>query len=617
MTTYIKRIGYWSIALGLLGVLLFHSCANPGAGPSGGLKDTIPPRMLNSTPLSGTLHFTGKTIVLDYDELVLADKLGEVLVVSPPLASRPEIKTRGRSIALTFKEDLIPDRTYSVDFKSGIKDNNEGNPIEPYRMTFSTGDQLDSLRISGHVIDAFTLMPVKDALVIIYELEHDSIFRRLRPDYVARTDEEGFYMFDNLQSKNYKVYALVDGDNNLFYSQESEAIAFIDSLILPSASFVAQIDTVINEQDTLITTGYVDYYPSELYHRMFTEKFYNQYLTTHRRSIREGLFLQFNEALADSFHYELINSPLADSIQWVSEEFSARRDSVFLWITNPEVSKIDTLRLKVDFTVKTKAGLDSLQTDTLQFLFVDPVRSRLKKDEQPVVAQQVVEINHNVKGKFNLNETLQLKATLPIAEMDLEKIRLNEQVNDSTFLPVTWTLENDSVTKRAMKVQFKMKEKTNYVFETDSAAFVAFNGAVSMPLNLKIGTQEADFYGAVIVQIEGAGPNSIVQLLKAGKEEELIQQRTLTGEKGQIVFDYLAPETYMVKLIDDANNNGKWDTGRLSQSVQPEKVFYFNKVLKVKSNWEVKEKWTIDLNKIDVKNVTDEDAPAKPAVPNR
>lgn len=104
MTTYIKRIGYWSIALGLLGVLLFHSCANPGAGPSGGLKDTIPPRMLNSTPLSGTLHFTGKTIVLDYDELVLADKLGEVLVVSPPLASRPEIKTRGVALHLLSKK---------------------------------------------------------------------------------------------------------------------------------------------------------------------------------------------------------------------------------------------------------------------------------------------------------------------------------------------------------------------------------------------------------------------------------------------------------------------------------------------------------------------------------
>lgn len=617
MITNIKRIGFWSIALTLFGVLLFYSCANPGAGPSGGLKDSIPPRMLNSTPPTGTLHFTGKTIVLDYDELVVADKLSEVLVVSPPLASRPEIKTRGRSIALTFKEDLIPDRTYSVDFKTGIKDNNEGNPIEPYRMTFSTGDQLDSMRISGHVIDAYTLMPVKDALVTIYELEHDSIFRRLRPDYVARTDDEGFYMFDNLQSKNYKVYALVDGDNNLFYSQESEAIGIIDSMVQPTAQFVSQIDTVIHEKDTLITTGYVDYLPSDLYFRIFTEKFYNQYLTTHRRSIREGLFLQFNEALSDSFHYELIHSPLPDTVAWAREEFSARRDSLFLWITNPEISKIDTLRLKVDYTVKSKAGLDSLQIDTLQFLFVEPVRGKSKKDEPPVAALKVVEITHNVKGKFNLNEMLQLKASLPIFNVDLEKIRLNEQVNDSTLLPVPFTLENDSVTKRSVAVQFKLKEKTNYVFEADSAAFVAFNEAVSMPINLKIGTQETDFYGTVIVQIEGAGPNSIVQLLKASKEEELIQQHTLVGEKGQIVFDYLAPEKYMIKLIDDANNNGKWDTGRLSQGIQPEKVFYFDKVLKVKSNWELKEKWTVDLNKIDVKEVTDEDAAAKPAVPNK
>jgi hypothetical protein len=615
--TNIKRIihvGFWAW---VLAVVLFHSCANPGAGPSGGLKDSIPPQLLNTTPATGTLNFSGKTILLDYNELVLADKLSEILVVSPPLASRPDIKTKGRTIALTFKEDLIPDRTYSVDFKTGIKDNNEGNPIEPYRMTFSTGDQLDSLRISGYVIDAFTLMPRTDALITLYELEHDSVFRRLRPDYVARTDAEGFYMFDNLQPKAYKVYALVDGDNNLFYSQESEAIAFIDSLIRPDARFVSKMDTVIHENDTLITAGYVDYFPEALHHRMFIEKFYNQYLSTHRRSIREGLFMQFNEAVVDSFRYELLNSPLPDSVQWVNEEFSARRDSIFLWITQSEVSELDTLRLKVDFTVKTKLGVDSLQTDTLQFLFTEPTRARDKKDEELVVPLKTVEISHNIKGKLNLNEVVQLKASLPLEEPDTSKIRLKEMVNDSTYLPVVWTLLHDTLSKRQLQIQFKLKEKTTYVLETDTAAFVAFNGAVSLPLNVKFSTPEADFYGSIILQVEGAGPQAVVQLLKSSKDEELVKQLELSGGKGEVVFDYLAPEKYMLKLIDDTNSNGKWDTGVLSKGIQPEKVFYFNKVLKVKSNWELKEKWTIDLEKIDVKEITDEDAPAKAAVPNK
>lgn len=608
------RIIRFIAGLGIFAFALCFSCANPGAGPSGGPSDSIPPVILRSVPVPNQTNYTAKTVTLDFDEFVIVDKIPEVLVVSPPLAKKPVIKMRGKSISLVIDEDLIPDRTYSFDFKNSIKDNNEGNPIESYRMIFSTGNVLDTLRVSGYVVDAFTLSPVKEALVSIYELEADSAFRKMRPDYISKTDEKGFFLFDNLQSKGYKIYALKDGNSDLKFSQESEAISFVDSLVVPSAVFEARVDTILHKNDTIISSGYTHFFPDDLYMLMFTEDPYHQYLVTSKRSGRELLSIKFNESvLNDSlFSYELLNPVIGDSTDWKYEEYSEKHDSINIWISDSLVSGTDTIRLKVNYQVKALDLTDSLRSDTLQMVFKTAApRGKNAKDEDVEKKVTPFKFSTNNESKFGLNQTFTITSAYPLEFPDTSKIHLLEQINDSVSVPVEkWKISWDEKTKRSFKFDFQKKESTTYLLKADSAAFYTMFGLPSAVLSEKITTQKQDFYGTVYISISGL-KEPIVQLLKKNEAEEIVKEIQLEGDQNEAVFDYIAPGQYIVKAIADENKNGKWDTGNLANQIKPERVYYINKLLKVKSNWDLKENWTIDTNKVTPKEIVDEDAPPK------
>lgn len=613
VNTYTRIIQFFA-SLGILAFILCYSCANPGAGPSGGPSDSIPPVILKSIPLPNQLNYTEKTVTLEFDEFVVSDKIPGILVVSPPLAKKPVIKMRGKSLSLIIEEDLIPDRTYSFDFKNSIKDNNEGNPMEPFRMIFSTGEILDTLRISGYVIDAFTLNPVKESLVSIYELEADTAFRKLRPDYIAKTDEKGFFLFDNLQSKDYQLYALKDGNNDLMFSQESEAIAFVDSTIRPSAIFEAHQDTLIQETDTIISSGYTHFLPEDIYLLTFTEKPYNQYLVTSKRNVRESISIKFNESVTDDslFNFNLITPQPSDSANWKYVEYNERHDSLVIWLTDSLVAATDTIRLKVDYQVKTKSLSDSLRSDTLQFVYTERApQGKGKKDEEPEEPKiKPFKLTTNNESKFNLNKTFILSSTYPLELPDTSKIKIMEQINDSTAIPVEWRPEWDEETKRSIKILFDFKEDTKYVLKADSAAFYTIFGIPSAALSEKITMQKLDFYGTVYLSLSGI-EEPIVQLLKKSDSEDVVKEIQLKEGEKEAVFDYIAPGQYLVKAIDDKNKNGKWDTGDLAKKIKPERVYYINKVLKVKSNWDLKESWDIDQSKIEPKNIIDEDASSK------
>ena len=251
-----------------------NSCANQGVGPTGGDKDTIVPVIVNSKPNPFETNYTGNEIQLTFDEYVVNDNLNSKLVVSPPLAEKVSIKIKGKSIVVKINEDLIPDRTYSIDFKNGIKDYNEGNILEGFRMLFSTYDEIDTLRIEGYLLDAFTLEPVENAMATLYSFDNDSLFSTLSPDFIAKADDKGYFLFDNLPEGEYKLYGLVDGDNNLIFSQDTEQIAFVDSILSPSVEFINQIDTIFHDNDTIISNGYLEYYPKHQYNLLFFQDYF-------------------------------------------------------------------------------------------------------------------------------------------------------------------------------------------------------------------------------------------------------------------------------------------------------------------------------------------------------
>ncbi|HPR30743.1 MAG TPA: Ig-like domain-containing protein [Prolixibacteraceae bacterium] len=570
------------------------SCANQGAGPTGGPRDSIPPVITGSIPAPFEKNVRERSIEITFDEYIAGDNLSEKLVVSPPLAEKPTITVRNKSVIVKLEEDLTPQRTYSFDFKDGIKDYNEGNKYENLRLVFSTYDQIDTLQVEGYVVDAQTLAPQSGILVSLYLQNSDTAFKTTLPDFIAKTDENGYYLFNNLLPGDYGLYALRDDDHNLRFSRQTEAVAFCDSLIRPEAEFIHQIDTLFSGSDTLISQGYTRFLPGEVNLRLFTEDPFNQFLKSHVRIEDDYCLLVFNEMLNDSF---TIRTPSIDSLSTpISVEFNPGRDSVFVWITDSLRATSDTISLCVSYTINDSLGLFFPVTDTLKFR--RPKKAEQGKNEQSASATTFV-LKHNLTTKgFDLNKALILETPSPVLPVDPSCIKLEKALTDSTFEPVLFTLRFDSASDRKIILDFTPESQTSYQLSIDSGLVKTTAGRVNEALSEKFTTQSVDYYGSLILKINGTEGHSIIQLLKDSKKEELVLERYSTDLSKERTFLFLKPGNYLIRLMSDLNRNGRWDTGNMKEKKQPEPVYYFEKLIQIKSNWEMKENWDLVPGKV-------------------
>jgi len=590
-----------TLFLGILYITLFTSCANPGAGPDGGSKDSIPPVIVTCIPEPFQTQFTGKEIQITFNEYVVPDNLTEKLIISPPLGKKPTIRTMGKSIIVKMEEDLIPDRTYSFDFGDGVKDYTEGNKYENLRLVFSTGTQLDSLRISGYIYDAVTLEPVPNAIATLYSSNDDSLFKNLHPDFIARADDKGFFLFDNLPQEEYKLYAVKDDDKNLYFSNVFELIAFNDSMLTPTVHFVEKIDTIITETDTTISTGYNEFSPKDLNLLLFQDDHYSQYMVSFKRETNDRCLFIFSEPVTDSITIELIGT---DSLTtWNEIEYSQKLDSISLWITDSTYSKKDTLFFSVTYpATDDSTGILTVQTDTLRMTYSKPVQTPKQGKTKPVADENYFRFSTNLLSSgFDLNNKVIIEVPSPIDSLAKELFKLTEAINDSTYIPIDYELTPITGTSRKFQLDFNMKDDTKYELSIDTAVVMTLVGTPNAGFSTKFSTQKKDFYGAIILTLSGIEKEGIIQLIKNEKEERVIKEIRYNPTMKTVVFDYLKPEKYLLKFIDDVNGNSKWDTGKLSEKRQPEPVYYLQKELTVKSNWEIKESWEIKKGTIQSK----------------
>lgn len=599
-----------AILVGVLYLLFSDSCANPGSGPQGGPKDSIPPVILNMIPQNYQTNVTSNEIIISFDEYIVPDNLTGKIMVSPPLAEKPSIKTKGKSIIITFDEDLIPNRTYSVDLQDGIKDYNEGNKIESIRMLFSTYDKIDTLRISGYFVDAYTKSPLENTVATLYTINNDSVFSTLRPDFIARANNEGFFMFDNLPEGKYKLYGLIDLNNDLIYSQAEEQIAFIDSFIIPSANFIAKIDTIINEGDTIINTGYTNFFPEQVHSFLFKEDKYLQFIIEEKRLEKDKILLVFNESITDSFSIQLLDADT--SLAWNYIEYGTNMDSVNIWITDTSIVNNDSLLLRVDYTVQDTLNQIITQTDTLKMYFSPKEKQKTKnKKSKEAELQKEIEtfsFNSNLSSTFDLNVPIILEAGSPLQSFEDSLIRFQKVINDSTFEKLTFSVEPYTVnSNRKYKLNCQIEEGISYLISIDSATIQTQTGIHNLAFESKFKTKSSDQYGTAIFKLTGLEKNAVIQLLKNSKDETVLREIKLDKDNQEAIFAYLKPSKYIVKLWIDENNNEKWDTGNLQKRKQPEPVFYFNKIINIKANWELIENWNIDNKAFELKNLSDPD----------
>ncbi len=602
----IKRVGnglLFSAILLLLAQSLYTSCANQGM-PVGGVKDTIAPVLLESNPRFGALNFTGSEVRLSFNEFIISDAVSEELVVSPPLLKRPSVRTRQRSLIVSFNESLKPDATYSLDFKNSVVDNNERNPYLNLRMTFSTGDQLDTLRVAGSVKDGFNLEPAEKFLVMLHSNLHDSAFSRLVPDYIARTDEKGLYLFDNVREGSYRLYALEDINSNMLYDAGAELMAFADSIIVPSAVFMAAPDTLVSGSDSLLISGTTTFLPGPIYLRSFIESVQEQFIDKAVRENRYRHQIVFNEPAADTLAIRLLGDNRSD---WYLLEHNKDRDSLVLWVTDTLLAAADTLRLEIDFM---QLGTErKVQTDTLLMVFSEPDRPdsrRRGRDEEEVPEVVQFTFSDNIKtGGHDLNVPLILTTPQPLKDFDLGLVRLFE-AEDLSETPLPVQLVSDTTRWRSWILDYNWKPFTQYVFEVDSAAAVSIYGTSSRKFSKKFTTQKEDFYGRIVLELSSVDDHLILQLLENTKEEKVLRSLFVRND-GRHIFDYLAPAKYKVKVVYDSNGNGKWDSGSFGSGIQPERVAYLPEITRVRSNWDNVFQWDMSYDSTFPKNLIDKE----------
>lgn len=593
------------IGISMFYLIFYTSCANIG-NPTGGPKDTIPPVLIKTDPLPASTNFEGSDVRFTFNEYIIPDDIRESLVISPPMKKKPMIKMKGKTLIVEFQQEPKKETTYSLDFKDAIADNNEKNPIESFRFAFSTGSTYDSLRVSGVVKNALTQEPVEKALVLLHRKKEYTAFIDSIPDYIGTTNKEGFFMIDNVAPGEYRLYALADADNSLTYNSNAELIAFADSLIIPSAKFVAEPDTIVKGLDTLVVSGHVDFFPGTQYLMMFEEEKFDQYLNDSKRMQANKCDFYFSESLSDSFRINLLKPAVANS-NWSFIESNLKRDSITVWLTDTIISNTDSLKFELRYEALDSLNQMKIKRDTVELVYVAPKAPKQKKKKDDVPEVQTINLANNINSSaHDLYQKIKIEAPEPLSEFDLSKIRLYV-FEDTIKTEIPIKVEKDTNSIRKYFIEHDWDPNTNYLFQIDSAAARNIYGHPSNKTDQKFRTQKEDYYGKIFVTLSGLQGPAIVQLLANDKDEKILQKIQVLGD-GRIEFPYLKPEKYLIRIILDSNKNGKWDTGFLADNLQPEHVIYYPKVIKVRSNFEIKEDWAIDYKPNTKKELFDEEA---------
>lgn len=576
---------YISGSLGATALIMLFilSCAKISA-PSGGPKDNDPPLILKSQPENSTVLFTGKSFTITFDEYVVLDRITEKFMVSPPLAVKPDIRLKGKSLLVSWDEELADSTTYTFYFQDAIRDNNEGNPIPNYQYVFSTGSVLDSLSLTGNVFDANNLEIVEDITILMYSNLSDSAPRKLLPAYISRPDPSGGFMISNIRPGQYRLYALKDLNGNRRYDLDDEIFAFSDSVIniTPEAYYGLVPDTLKYRPPTATETTKPDLFLFGL-HRLyaFQQESKKQYLKfTERKSawsIGFGLALpsdsgQVSMALTD-----------ASPESWYMEN-NRNRDTFMLWITAPEVYERDLIEGLLTFPFTDSTGTIIARTDTLNFRYTKPAIPRGGTGRKPALS-----LSSNLTGRLRPGTEPYFTAATPLIEPDTSLITLTETI-DSVMTELAYYFIRDSTTGRRIMMRTALTPGGAYSLICLSGAFRDIYGNATDSINYRFSIATEEDYGSIKVSLSGYEGDVIVQLVA---DRDKVVREAYVRSPGVVSFPLLDRGRYRLKAVYDLDSNRVWTTGDFNLLRNPEPVTYYPGELEVKINWALEQDWDL------------------------
>ena len=607
-------------------VIIGYSCASMGT-PDGGPYDEMPPKFLGSSPKLHAVNVKSTKFELEFDEFIKLEKASEKVVVSPPQLEQPDIKVMGKKVVGELLDTLKDGVTYTIDFSDAIVDNNEGNPMGHFTYSFSTGSSIDTMEVSGTVLNAADLEPIKGIQVGLHKNLNDSAFTKLPFDRVSRTDSRGHFSIRGVAPGKYRIYALMDGNQNYLFDSKTEAIAFSDSIIIPTMMSATRQDTIWKDTltiDTIKTIGYTRFMPDDIILRVFKEENTRQYFSRGQRDKENHFILKFS-AKADTL--PTLTGLNFDATDAFIVEPNAGNDSICYWIKDSLVYQMDTLQLKMDYLYTDSLNQLVPKTDTIYLAnkltraqkeklakkeAEEKEKERKKKERkgEKVGPEPTPFLNMKVDAPstFDINKNIVLSFEEPVVRMDTSAIHVNVKV-DTLWVKTPFLLVADSVVPRQYEILASWEPEKEYQLQIDSAAFTGLYGLQTNKVEQTLKVKKLDEYGTLLLNLPGVEQTCIVELLDSSGK--VLRQQAVTPE-GTADFYYLAPNTkYYIRMFDDRNGNKVWDTGVFETGIQPEEVYYFPKVWEMKANFEFEETWDVHAVPID-KQKLDEIKKQKP-----
>lgn len=554
----------------ILGMTIFsHSCANTTTPPTGGPKDTIPPVITEIYPALGQVNVpVHKTkLELEFNEYVVV-KDPKSLYLSPPLEKAPLHKIKGKSVIVYFEGDLDSNKTYTLDVTNAIADNNEGNMFPGYTLVFSTGDRIDSMVVTGLVQDCNTLMPLKGATVMLYKDHADSAIFLKRPDAAVKTDEWGFFCLRNIQDTVYRMYAIMDENNNNIYEAENEKVAFIDTLIRPVVMVNDSLPELMkyDMKDTLNCLARNTEYELNI----FREKPSKQMIVNKERIGERTAYITFMAPYAQVDSIWIKGVP-ADKL---ITQFNIVQDSLEIWVNDPKPQP-DTLFLNVKYMKTDTLGL--LNSFTEEIKLTKPRKSvaakASKKDIKKEDTTAVFTMDAKPENIEQYGFVMEFKYPLVESAFDSLVFRSVNPRQQESIGKYTVTQDSLNLRKYVIMPSEKLQQGYEYFLKIPHRKFRDINGFYNDSSEVKVTLPSDDKLSTLILNLSGVNNKYIVDLLNE-KRDKTLRSYIITGDAA-LTFPYLKAGKYSIRITEDLNRNGIVDTGNLLEHRQPEKVRFY------------------------------------------
>lgn len=590
-----QRATYMRVLVVAAMAALMAACASMGR-PEGGPRDVTPPRYLSSVPAPGSSNVSKPKIEILFDENVKIEDALNKIVVSPVQKTPPSINASGRKIIVELRDTLLDSTTYTIDFSDAIRDLNEGNILDGFAIDFATGPIIDSLQISGMVLEARNLEPAQGMLVGVYSNLADSTISTLKLERIARTNQLGQFTVRNLKPGQYNIFALNDLNRD-YHWDRSENVAFFDTPISPEATVTVTTDSVTTPDgsDSTVTRAKTVFGPRDVLLTWFNENYKAQYLQDYKRPDNKRLTVRM-AAPADSLPLlTIVNGPNAgrtDS-EWARLDANLTRDTLEYWISDSAVIKQDSMLVAMRYRRTDTLDRLTWTTDTLKFFYKPPkAKKSKKKDEEADTVPQLNFLTFQLRGSSQqeLNKPLAFEASQPLDTILPEGVALRI-LRDTVWVPLARPaiMRDTAAGLLSYTMPYEWEGGAKYRLTVDSATVIGMYGEWNRPLNVEFTVKPPEDYANIYFKIVDTDAPLIVELLNSG--DKPVATAPLKG--GTAEFNFVNPGTYYARAFIDANGNGEWDTGDMKTRRQPEEVYYYPKKLNIRKNWDVEQSWEI------------------------